>query len=65
MNTQHKLNYKYNINNEQSSMVNQPNNNNNNNSGSNNSNNNKNISIVVPYIQGLGERFKGHETIVD
>ena len=37
-------------------MVHQPNNNNN--GGTNNSTNNRNISIVVPYIQGLGERFK-------
>ena len=29
-----------------------------NNSGSNNSTNNNNISIVVPYIHGLGEKFK-------
>ena len=56
---QYKFNHKHNINNGQSSMINQPNNNNNNNnsSGSNNSNNNKNISIVIPYMQGLGERF--------
>ena len=38
-------------------MDNQPNNNN---SGTNNNNNNKNISIVVPYIQGLGKNSKGH-----
>ena len=35
----------------------QPNNNTNNN-GSNNNYNNRNISIVVPYINGLGERLK-------
>ena len=39
-------------------MVHQPNNNNNS-GGTNNSSNNKNISIVVPYLQGLGKRFPG------
>ena len=40
-------------------MVNQPNNNNNNKGTNKSSNNNdKNISIEVPYIQGLGDRFK-------
>ena len=51
---QHKSECKHNINNGPSSRDNQPNNN----SGTNNSNINKNISIVVPYIQGLGKRFK-------
>ena len=57
---QHKFNNKHNINNGQNSSITQPNNNNNNNnSGTNNSNtNNRNISIVVPYIQALGERLK-------
>ena len=56
----HNFYHKHNINNGQSSMVNQPNNNTNNNnkSGTSNSNNNKNISILVPYLQGIGERFK-------
>ena len=31
---------------------------NNNNTGNNNNTNNKNISTVVPYIHGLGEKFK-------
>ena len=42
---------------ELSSLDNQPNNNHNNN-GTNKNNNNRNISIVVPYIQGLREKFK-------
>ena len=45
-----KFNQKHNINNGQGFIVHQPNN--------NNSSNNKNISIVVPYKQGLGERSK-------
>ena len=49
---QNKFNHKHNIHNGQTSTENQPSNNN---SGSNN---NKNISIVVPYIHGLGEGFK-------
>ena len=56
---QNKFNHKHNIHNGQTSTDNHPynnNNNNNNNSGLNNSN--KNISIVVPNIPGLGERFK-------
>ena len=54
---QHKFSCKHNINNGQISTVNQLNNSNN--SGTNiSNNNNKNISIVVPYIQGLGERCK-------
>ena len=53
---QHKFNCKHNIHNGQNSTDNQPKNNNNN--GTSNNNNNKNTSIVVPYIQGLGERFK-------
>ena len=50
---QDKLNHKHNIHNGQTSTDNQSNNNN---SGTNN-NNNKNMSIVVPYIHGLGKRF--------
>ena len=49
-----KFNCKHNIHNGQNSTDNQPNNNNN--SGTNNKNN-KNISIVVPYIHGLEEKF--------
>ena len=48
---QQKFNHKHNINNRKSFTVNKPNN-------KNNSNSKKNISVVVPYIQGLGERFK-------
>ena len=58
-NLQYKSNWKHNIHHGQNYADNQPNNNKNNNRGTNNSNNNnKNISIVIPYIQGLGERFK-------
>ena len=53
---QQKFDHKHHIINEPSSMDIQPNNNTNN-SGTNN-NNNKNISIVVPYIHGLGEWSK-------
>ena len=49
---QNKFNHKCNIHNGQTSTDNQPNNN------SVANNNSKNISIVVPYIHGLGERFK-------
>ena len=49
---QHKFEYKHHTNNEPSSMDIQPNN------ITDNNNNNKNISIVVPYIHGLGERCK-------
>ena len=49
-----KFNHKHNIHNGQPSTDNQANNNN---SGVNN-NNKKNISIVGPYIHGLGERLK-------
>ena len=49
---QYKLNSKHNTHNGQTSSGNQPNNN------SNNGSNSKNISIVVPYIHRLGERFK-------
>ena len=49
-----KFNCKHNIHNGQNSTDNQPNNNN---IGTNN-NNSKNISIVLPYTHGLGERFK-------
>ena len=50
-----KFNCKHNICNGQNSTDKQPNNNNN--SGTN-YNNNKKISLVVPYIHGLGEGFK-------
>ena len=56
---QQKFECKHHTNNEPSSMDIQPNNNNTNNSGTNN---NKNISIVVPYVHGLGEKLKGHTT---
>ena len=49
---QNKCNHKHNIHNGQTTIGNQPNNNKNNESIS------KNISIVVPYIHGLGDRFK-------
>ena len=49
-----KFNHIHNIHSGQNSTNNQPNNN----SRINNKNKNKNISIVVPYIHGLGERFK-------
>ena len=49
---QNKFNHKHSIHNGQTATGNQPNNNNNNGS------NIRNISIVVPYIHGLGERFK-------
>ena len=56
MNTLHsKFNCKHNIHIGQTSTDNQTNNKN---SGRNNNDNNKNISIVVPYICGLGERLK-------
>ena len=44
--------------NEPTTADNQNTNNNNNNGSILNNNNHKNISMVVPYIQGLGERFK-------
>ena len=53
---QWKFDCKNNTSNGPGSGDNQPNNNNS--SRTNSSNNNKNISIIVPYIQGLGERFK-------
>ena len=52
-----KFNCKHNIHNRQTSTDNQPSYNNNN-CGTNNNSNNKNISILVPDIHGLGERFK-------
>ena len=51
---QNKFNCKHNIHNRQTFMYSQPNNNN------SVTNNKKNISIVVPYIHGLGESSKGH-----
>ena len=47
---------------EPGSTDNQTSNNHNNNGTNNNNNNNsnKNISIVFPYLQGLGEKSKGH-----
>ena len=50
---QHKLNCKHNTHNGQTTTGNQSNNNNNNNGSII-----KNTSVVVPYIHGLGERFK-------
>ena len=49
---QHKFECKDKTNQEPSSMGNQPN------SGNNNNKNNKNISTVIPYIQGIGVKFK-------
>ena len=54
---QYNFEHRHYNNNEPSSTESQHNNNHNNN-GTSNNNNNKNISMVVPYIQGLGERFK-------
>ena len=54
---QEKSKHKHQTNNEPRSMDIQTTNNNNN-PGSNNNTNNRNISIVVPYIHGLGEKFK-------
>ena len=51
---ENKFNHKHYAHNGQTTTGNQPKNNSNNNNGSNN----KNISIVVPYIHGLEERFK-------
>ena len=51
---QQKVEHKHQTNTDPSSMDIQPTNN----TDNNGSNNNKNISIVVPYIHGLGEKFK-------
>ena len=60
---QNKFNCKHNIYNGQTTTGNQPNNTtNNNNKGSNN----KNISVVVPYIDGLGRKiWKGMQKLGD
>ena len=55
---QYKFKCKYNTNMGPNTSDNNLPNNNNSNSGTSKSNNNKNISIVGPYIQGLGEMFK-------
>ena len=55
---QHNFECRHYNNNVPSSTDSQHNNNHNNNGTKINNNNNKNISIVVPYIQGLGEKFK-------
>ena len=49
---QHKFECKNNSNQEPRPIGNPPNN------GNNNNNNNRNISILVPCIQGIGEKFK-------
>ena len=54
---QHNFEHRHYINNESSSTDSQPNNNHNN-SGTSHNNKKKNLFIVVPYIQGLGEKFK-------
>ena len=51
-NLQNKFNHKHNIHNGHTTTGNQPI------TTNNNGSNSKNISIVVPYIHGLGERFK-------
>ena len=58
---QYNFEHRHYNNNEPSSTDSQLTNNHNNN-GTSNNNNNKNISMAVPYIQGLGRSSKGHVT---